>query len=37
MSDSDPAPETLLARPQAAGGRIPVVLAESGRTFGGTE
>jgi glycosyltransferase involved in cell wall biosynthesis len=37
MSDSDPSPEPLLARPQAAGGRIPVLLVESGRTFGGTE
>jgi glycosyltransferase involved in cell wall biosynthesis len=37
MSDSAPAAEPLLARPQAAGGRIPVLLAESGRTYGGTE
>src|SRR5688572_7392499 len=37
MSSSAPAPEPLLARPQPAGERIPVLLAESGRTYGGTE
>jgi glycosyltransferase involved in cell wall biosynthesis len=37
MSASVPPPEPLLSRPQAAGGRIPVLLVESGRTFGGTE
>ncbi|MEO6463902.1 MAG: glycosyltransferase, partial [Candidatus Eisenbacteria bacterium] len=37
MSDSVPPPEPLLSRPQPAGGRIPVLLVESGRTFGGTE
>jgi glycosyltransferase involved in cell wall biosynthesis len=37
MSSSVPATEPLLSRPQAAGGRIPVLLVESGSTFGGTE
>ena len=37
MSASDPAAEPLLSRPQATGERIPVLLVESGRTFGGTE
>ena len=37
MNDSAPAAEPLLSRPQAAGGRIPVLLVESGRTYGGTE
>ena len=37
MSSSVPAPESLLARPQSAGPRIPVLLVESGRTYGGTE
>jgi len=37
MSSSAPAPEPLLARPQSAGPRIPVLLVESGRTYGGTE
>jgi glycosyltransferase involved in cell wall biosynthesis len=33
----EPAALPLLARPQRAGGRIPVLLVESGRTRGGTE
>jgi glycosyltransferase involved in cell wall biosynthesis len=37
MSPSVPAPESPLARVQAAGARIPVLLVESGRTYGGTE
>ena len=37
MTASDPAAEPLLSRPQAAGTRIPVLLVESGRTYGGTE
>jgi glycosyltransferase involved in cell wall biosynthesis len=37
MSSSVPTPEPLLARPQPAGPRIPVLLVESGRTYGGTE
>lgn len=37
MSSSVPAPEPLLSRPQATGSRIPVLLVESGRTYGGTE
>jgi glycosyltransferase involved in cell wall biosynthesis len=37
MSSFAPAAEPLLARPQASGGRIPVLLVESGRTYGGTE
>jgi len=37
MSSSVPTPESLLARPQSAGPRIPVLLFESGRTYGGTE
>ncbi len=37
MSSSAPAAEPLLSRPQAAGPRIPVLLVESGRTYGGTE
>ncbi len=37
MTASVPAAEPLLSRPQSAGGRIPVLLVESGRTFGGTE
>lgn len=37
MSSSVPAPEPLLSRPQDTGARIPVLLAESGRTIGGTE
>ena len=37
MSGFAPAAEPLLARPQASGGRIPVLLVESGRTYGGTE
>ncbi len=37
MSSSARTPESLLAHPQSAGARIPVLLVESGRTYGGTE
>ena len=37
MSGSASGPDPLRVRPQAAGPRIPVLLVESGRTYGGTE
>ncbi len=37
MGSSARTPESLLAHPQSAGVRIPVLLVESGRTYGGTE
>lgn len=37
MSGSESGSDPLRARPQAAGPRIPVLLVESGRAYGGTE